>query len=376
MNAPRQRLRKLNLERIEFRSDFHKYRKVFRAVLARTLLIGHACVSVYTAAKVDARYNGIYALCIPLFFLETATVLYFRYGCEWKRICTAFVSYLLTMIPVLWILRLNDISVAMTSPAQNVTGNQLNTSAPQQSFDVTLFGNKSMFADVFRGERLTSLLEQSMMILLIICRWLLPRGRIDRNSLSQLLIMYSAISADILDFSDTVTRDEVMRHPFFRYGVLGVWSLSLVQFVVVITTAFTFRRKQRLPVLGTDAGRGDDGSEDKSEVLSILMVFFMQDGPFLVARVYMVYLGVVDYMILFFTLKNLLTLVLGLYRFCVLCGCVANEGNDLLRKSEIARSMESLDTLDDWGTNRKNKQRPIKNAKPVKPDKHNKHQRF
>lgn len=76
---------------------------------------------------------------------------------------------------------------------------------------------------LFEGEELTSLLEQGMMILLILCRWLLPRGRIDRHSLSQLLIMYSAISADILDFSDVIGNSRVLAHKSLTYIVLTVW---------------------------------------------------------------------------------------------------------------------------------------------------------
>ena len=62
-----------------------------------------------------------------------------------------------------------------------------------------------------------------MMILIIICRWLLPRGRIDRNSLSQLLIMYSAISADMLDFTDMITIPSVMENGSLKYIILIVW---------------------------------------------------------------------------------------------------------------------------------------------------------
>lgn len=178
-----------------------------------------------------------------------------------------------------------------------------------------------------------------MMFLIIICRWTLPRGRIDRNSLSQLLIMYSAISADILDFSEIFNKDKIKHSGFFKYALLGVWSWSLVQFILVITTSFTFRRQQRQS--------GSSGSQDRSEIFSILMVFFMQDGPFLVARCYAILqLHIFEYLIIFFSLKNILTLVLGLYRLLVLCNCISREGNDLLRKSEIARSMESLDDFD------------------------------
>lgn len=197
-------------------------------------------------------------------------------------------------------------------------------------------------------ENRASYLEQAMMFLIIICRWLLPRGRINRNTISQLLIMYSAISADILDFSEIMDQDQIKQDDTFKYVVLGVWTWSLVQFIVVITTAFHFRKRQD-PTSGNDKAFKD--SEDASEKLSILMIFFMQDGPFLVTRIYAIFwLGAFDYQIIFFSLKNLLTIILGLYRLLVLYGCVTKEGNDLLRKSEIARSMESLDELDSVST--------------------------
>jgi len=97
------------------------------------------------------------------------------------------------------------------------------------------------------------------------------------------------------------------------------------------------------------------------------MVFFMQDGPFLFTRLYAISLGVTNFM--FFTLKNFITLILGLYRLLVLCGCIGREGNDLLRKSEIARSMDDLtfdDNISKKGRNKNNKTMKPKNRKQDK----------
>ena len=193
----------------------------------------------------------------------------------------------------------------------------------------------------------TKLLEQSMMFVLILCRWVLPRGHIDRHSLSQLLIMYSAISADILDFSDMFQVKEIVKNVFYLKIGLGVWSWSMVQFTLVVTTAFGLRRKtsvdanQRLSV----AVRS---SWDRSEAASIFMIFAMQDGPFLVVRLYIIFnIALSDYYtIFFFSLKNLLTLILGLYRLMVLFDCISREGNDLLTMEEIAKSKESLATIE------------------------------
>ncbi|XP_060593509.1 transmembrane protein 26-like [Ruditapes philippinarum] len=341
---------KISLDSLIFRSDFHKYRKIFRAILTRLLLLTHCVVAILIVAKtVDVRFYGIFAPYIFFFLLETSVILYCRWGCEWSRICTCFCIYLSTVVPVLWILRLHDANQdggsakGLNDTTTTATATNTTTIPP---LSITNGGNNTS-DELFQASKLTtfllnvgpiSLLEQSMMFLVILCRWLLPRGRIDRNSLSQLLIMYSAISADILDFSEIFNKDQIKHSGPFRYVVLGVWSWSLVQFVVVITTSFAIKRHERNTV---------SRSQDRSEILSVLMVLFMQDGPFLGVRCYAIfYIHISEYLIMFFSLKNALTLILGFYRLLVLCDCISTEGNDLLRKSEIARSMESLDDLE------------------------------
>ncbi|XP_053378264.1 transmembrane protein 26-like [Mercenaria mercenaria] len=335
--------KKVTVNSLIFRSDLHKYRKIFRAIFTRLLLVAHCSIAIVLAGRIDSRYYGIFAPSIFLFLAEAGIILYFRWGCEWKRICTCFCVYLLTLVPVLWILRLHETEDPVhtnSTQTSNVT-----TTTTTETVETTAVLNstgpislRSTALQKLREVGVTSLMEQSMMFLIILCRWLLPRGRIDRNSLSQLLIMYSAISADTLDFSEIFNKGKIKHSGFFRYVVLGVWSWSLVQFIIVITTSFAIRRQER---------HAGSRSQDRSEILSVLMVLFMQDGPFLGARCYAIfYVHVFEYLIIFFSLKNMLTLVLGFYRLLVLCDCISTEGHDLLRKSEIARSMESLDDLD------------------------------
>jgi len=70
----------LDVEQLIFRSDFHKYRKIFRALLARFLLYGHAILAVWIVSQMDSRYYAIYAVSVLLFIIETTLILYFRYG--------------------------------------------------------------------------------------------------------------------------------------------------------------------------------------------------------------------------------------------------------------------------------------------------------
>ncbi|KAL4227050.1 hypothetical protein ACF0H5_015025 [Mactra antiquata] len=341
-------------ETLIFRSDFHKCRKIIRAITARILLIAHAIFAIWLVTRVNPNYFGFYAACGIIFFIETVTILYYRYGCEWERVCTCFICYLGIVVPVLWLLRLDQISKSINKDLNNGTVKdnstvELYTQDDSKSeylndlLSIPAATRKSIVKKVF--ENAASYVEQSMMFFIIICRWLLPRGRIDRNTISQLLIMYSATSADILDFSDIINQEPIQNSSFAKYIVLGVWSWSLIQFIVVITTSFVFRKRQGQHDAGNKASV--EKSENRSEKLSILMIFFMQDGPFLATRIYVVFwLRAFDDQIIFFSLKNVLTIILAMYRLLVLNGCVSKEGNDLLRKSEIARSLESLDDID------------------------------
>ena len=210
----------------------------------------------------------------------------------------------------------------------------------------------------------TKLLEQSMMFVLILCRWVLPRGHIDRHSLSQLLIMYSAISADILDFSDMFQVKEIIKNEFYMKIGLGVWSWSMVQFTLVVTTAFGFRQKTNLEA-NQRLSAAVRSSWDRAEAASIFMIFVMQDGPFLAVRLYTIFnIPLSDYYtVFFFSLKNLLTLILGLYRLMVLFRCVSREGNDLLTMEEIAKSKESLATVESEIGSGKQKKGKLKKGK-------------
>lgn len=44
-----------------------------------------------------------------------------------------------------------------------------------------------------------ALIEQSLLFLLILGRWMLPKGKISRDELSQLLLVYIGMAADIIE---------------------------------------------------------------------------------------------------------------------------------------------------------------------------------
>ena len=52
-------------------------------------------------------------------------------------------------------------------------------------------------------DTLVVLIEQFLMLILIIGRWMLPKGDLTRDQLSQLLLVYIGTAADIIEFFDS-----------------------------------------------------------------------------------------------------------------------------------------------------------------------------
>lgn len=55
-----------------------------------------------------------------------------------------------------------------------------------------------------------TMLEQLLLLILIVGRWLLPKGTLTHNQLSQLLLVYIGTAADIVEFFEAFKEHEVM----------------------------------------------------------------------------------------------------------------------------------------------------------------------
>jgi len=172
-------------------------------------------------------------------------------------------------------------------------------------------------------------LHQVLLFFLVIGRWLLPRGGISREQLSQLLLVFIGTGADILEFvSETIEDDmEEKCAPTLRYMIWSVWAWSLLQFNLVLT-ASTSRKNN---VATTAANTKTDfknkrilcscchGYFSNPDVWGMLMTLILQDLPFFFARSYFIFhLGIRSQMMIFFTVKNLLVVFLQFYRLAVL----------------------------------------------------------
>lgn len=173
------------------------------------------------------------------------------------------------------------------------------------------------------------LIEQFLLYFMIVGRWLLPRGTISRNELSQLLFVFIGIASDITEFFTLFDEDVVRKNLELTYAILIIWTVSLLQFCFVLT-ATRNSNKPRVALINSDiespesiqAQRRKGGCEKcvSSEVWSTMVTMCMQDGPFLAIRLYVIITyHLVNYAIIFFTAKNALVMLLLLYRLVVIC---------------------------------------------------------
>lgn len=79
-------------------------------------------------------------------------------------------------------------------------------------------------------------LQQTLMMVLILGRWMMPRGQLSRDQLSQLLLVYIGMAADMLEFSlETLNIEQIACHRNIFIAILSVWSWSLLQFTLGLT---------------------------------------------------------------------------------------------------------------------------------------------
>ncbi|CAF2631016.1 unnamed protein product [Rotaria sp. Silwood2] len=79
------------------------------------------------------------------------------------------------------------------------------------------------------------LVELSFMFIIILGRWILPKGNISHSALSQLLLVYLSLASDILDLLTLFSEKEIYLSSSMVHIVLIVFSLCMFQFALNLT---------------------------------------------------------------------------------------------------------------------------------------------
>ncbi|CAF1662797.1 unnamed protein product, partial [Didymodactylos carnosus] len=82
-------------------------------------------------------------------------------------------------------------------------------------------------------------LEVTLLLLIIVGRWFLPKGTTTRSNLSQLLLVYMSLASDIVDLLTIFNEEEVLRSHNMLIATLSVLSWSLFQFPINMTATRT-----------------------------------------------------------------------------------------------------------------------------------------
>jgi hypothetical protein len=191
-----------------------------------------------------------------------------------------------------------------------------------------------------KAEDWTKVLEQLLLLFLIVGRWLLPKGEITRDQLSQLLLVNIGMAADIIELFEAFREEQVRHNWILTVVILSLWTGSLLQFTLVVTAT-----KARKPRVAISTRKSDLGTCFccETEIWAILTSIAMQDGPFLVLRLLLILrYDVVSYMNVFFTCKNTLVMLLQIYRIAVV---LMERGNIKKEREEKDREDTEIMTL-------------------------------
>lgn len=129
---------------------------------------------------------------------------------------------------------------------------------------------------------------------------------------------------------------QVQHHKILCIVILSIWTLSLVQFTLVFTATRGRRDKTRLYVVYPNEPKS--GTCCHADVFGILISMLLQDLPFLVLRLLLIFhYHVLSYTNMFFTSKNTLVIALLIYRLVVL----------FLERKRKTDDTDSLDSVQD-----------------------------
>ncbi|XP_029166996.1 transmembrane protein 26 [Nylanderia fulva] len=318
-----------------------KFLATIKAIITRLVFASHGFIAIWQVTTFKKNpYFWYLSSPIVLLFFEGVFTLTIKESQEWKWFCPSVFLYLSSVVPAIWLLELDkvdrrlkpremDINISENLDLSNLAASDLKHLEKALGVDIKL-------PDIqISTETWVTLIEQFLMLVLIIGRWMLPKGDLTRDQLSQLLLVYIGTAADIIEFFDSFKEDRIAREPVLVYLTLSIWAWSLMQFTVVLTA--TKSRKSRL---SSSVARKKTRSETSCcsiDVWGIALNMILQDGPFLAFRlILIIHYQIVSYMNIFFTCKNTLVILLQLYRLYVVQSENKSKRNKKYNKIEVS----------------------------------------
>ncbi|XP_033739731.1 transmembrane protein 26-like [Pecten maximus] len=316
-------------------------KSIIQAVIVRAILAVHSFLTVWRTA--DVKNNDLYwllGLTNILLLLELFIRVVKHEGQEGKWFSPCLFIFLVSTVPAIWFLELDRLD------RYDSVVNSGNVSAKQE--ELSSISGVSVPIKL-EADTWISVLEQGLLFLFIVGRWMLPRGKVTRDQLSQLLFVYLGIASDIMELFVIFEEPVIREDRILTYATLGVWSVSLLQFTLTLTATKNARKGRGVAIAPEDAPIKDNRSLCsrifQSEIWSLMVSISIMDLPFVTIRLYaLVRYRILTYGILFFTFKNLLMIFLLIYRMIIVCYNMSHDNKDddvtdddtlILRRSKV-----------------------------------------
>ncbi|OWF56274.1 transmembrane protein 26-like [Mizuhopecten yessoensis] len=318
---------------------------ILKAILVRLVLVIHSLLAVWRVVSInDDNFFWWFAIVDVVLVLEGVVAVIVRKGMEYKWFCPCFLLYLGGTVPAIWLLELdrrerfiNTLHPVAVTNATNLTAittssSVLSSVSVQEEIQdniISVYGVTIPLTIELEPDTWVVIIEQLLLYFMILGRWILPRGKISRNELSQLLFVFIGMASDITELFALFDESQVRQSLELTYVILIMWSVSLIQFCFVLTATKNPSRPRVALASPREMRRKLHCSTCYStELWSIFVLMLMQDLPFLVIRTYTIAsLNLITYSIIFFTAKNILIVLLLIYRVAVIC-CVKKDDED------------------------------------------------
>ncbi|XP_046656104.1 uncharacterized protein LOC124349488 isoform X2 [Daphnia pulicaria] len=293
---------------------------VLKAILTRLIFAGHGFIAIWrvTTIKEDPAYWYLSISLLVLAF-EGIFTLTIKANQEWRWFCPSVFLYLSSVVPSIWLLEFDKLDKRLEErEGLNVSVSVLNGTTEELSNSTDIAGVKIPLA--LSAERWATVIQQLLMLILIIGRWLLPKGDLTRDQLSQLLLVYIGTAADIIEFFDSFKDDKVASNRVLCIIILAIWSWSLLQFTMVLTASPTKTKKAKVRVKEKKHNCCHTAKNVccSVDVWSILINIILQDAPFFIFRLLLIlHYKIISETNIFFTCKNTLVITLQFYRLIV-----------------------------------------------------------
>ncbi|UJR36406.1 hypothetical protein I4U23_029129 [Adineta vaga] len=213
---------------------------ILKAILMRLIFALHATIAIARIVITKGDYWYLLNMCgVNFLLIELIITIVKRKGKEPKWFSPCFFLYICTMIPPIWFLEINRINIKLgIAPMNQTEGDELTSMIEKGLISKTNLNDKTDL--VMRkiqewGVEDAMIVEITFMFIIILGRWILPKGDISHSALSQLLLVYLSLASDILDLLTLFNEHEIQSSLSMVYLVLTVFSLCMFQFALNLT---------------------------------------------------------------------------------------------------------------------------------------------